>query len=392
MFWASAPEKKSLRDYNVAAGTVIDGNRALLCQFEDVKPRMIILMLLCCSVTRGDLLVSSHNNDRVYRFNERTGRYVDTFVPNTNGLLSLPHGLAFGPDGNLYVASAGNDAVLRYSGTNGAFLDAFISAGAGGLDYPVWLEFRGDSLYVSSQLNDQVLRYDATNGAFVSTLVSSNSNGGLDGPSGMTWGPDGHLYVVGRFGNHVMRYDGTNGSFIDAFVPAGAGGLSQPFGCQFGPDKNLYVVSGNNNRVVRFNGTNGAPIGDFTVGGLSFPIGLVAFGPDTNLYVASFGNDRVARFNGATGAPMGDFVTAGTTGLDGPNFMVFHTFAPPLIALIAETQTNVVISWSARADTQLQVATNLNQPQWPNVPDTLGRDSVTNGISGRAAYYRLVRE
>src|ERR1043165_6261097 len=132
-----------------------------------MKLWIIATLVLGHSFAKADLLVSSFNNGRVYRFNEHTGQPVDTFVPNTNGLLNLPHGLAFGPDGNLYVASAGNDSVLRYHGTNGGFLNAFISLGTGGLDYPVWLEFRGDSLYVSSQLNNQGLRSQASNGAFM---------------------------------------------------------------------------------------------------------------------------------------------------------------------------------------------------------------------------------
>ena len=348
-------------------------------------------ILFCCSFAAADLLVSSFNNGRVYRFNEHTGQYLDAFVPNTNGLLNLPHGLAFGPDGNLYAASAGNDSVLRYNGTNGAFLNVFVPPGAGGLDYSVWLEFRGDSLYVSSQLNNQVLRYNATTGAFISALVSSNSNGGLNGPSGMTWGPDGHLYVVGRFGNHVMRYDGTNGTFIDAFVPAGIGGLSQPFGCQFGPDGNFYVVSGNNSRIVRFHGTTGAPLGDFTTTGLSFPIGL-EFGPDANLYVTSFNNNRVVRFNGLTGALIGDFVLAGATGLSGPNFMRFHDFGPPQIGSVIRASTKIVISWNGRADTQLQFTTNLAPVAWQNLPTTLGRNSVTNTTTNAATFYRLIRD
>jgi sugar lactone lactonase YvrE len=225
----------------------------------------------------------------------------------------------------------------------------------------------------------------------VSALVSSNSNGGLDGPSGMTWGPDGHLYVVGRFGNHVMRYDGTNGNFIDAFVPAGVGGLAQPFGCKFGPDGHLYVVSGNNGRVVRFNSASGAPLGDFTAGGLAFPIGL-EFGPDTNLYVASFSNHRIVRFNGLTGALMGDFANAGTTGLNGPNFMLFHDFGPPHFASITRAQTNVTISWTGRPDTQLQSTTDLGQPNWQNIPESLGRGALTNPVTSDARFFRLVRD
>ena len=188
-----------------------------------------------------------------------------------------------------------------------------------------------------------------------------------------------------------MRYDGTNGTFIDTFVPAGAGGLAQPFGCKFGPDGHLYVVSGNNNRVVRFNGASGAPLGDFTTGGLAFPIGL-EFGPDTHLYVASFSNHRIVRFNGVTGALMGDFVPAGTSGLNGPNFMLFHDFGPPRIASIMRAQTNVVISWAGRADTRLEFATNLAQAPWQNVAESQGRSSVTNAVRESARFYRLIRD
>jgi DNA-binding beta-propeller fold protein YncE len=356
-----------------------------------MKVWIVAAVLLWGAFVRADLLVSSFSNGRVYRFNEHTGQYVDTFVQNTNGLLNLPHGLAFGPDGNLYVASAGNDSVIRYNGTNGSFLKVFIPTASGSLDYPVWLEFRGETLYVSSQLNNQVLCYNATNGLYTSALVSSNSNGGLNGPSGMTWGPDGRLYVAGRFGNHIMRYNGTNGSSPEVFVPAGGGKLAQPFGCHFGPDGNLYVTSGNSNLVARFNGTNGTPLGDFGTNTLAFPVGL-EFSPDTNLYVASLNSNRVVRFNGATGALMGDFVVAGATGLSSPNFMLFHDFGPPRIDSIARAQTNVILAWTGRPDTQLQSRTNLASANWQNVPGTLGRSAATNVISTGPVLYRLIRD
>ncbi len=292
-----------------------------------------LVLVAMLSAARADLLVSSFNNGRVYRYNETNGASLGVFVqPNASGP-SLPHGLAVGPDGNLYVASAGNDSVLRYNGTNGVFMDAFIPPALGGLDYPVWLEFRDRHLYVSSQLNDRVLRYNATNGAFVDTFVT-NASGGLDGPSGMAFGPDGNLYVVGRYSNNVLRYSGTNGTFLNAFVPAGGGGLSQPFGVKFGPDGNLYVVSGNGNKVARFNGVTGASLGDFVPspsGALGLPIDL-AFGPDGNLYVASFSNSKVVRFNGVSGAYINDFVTSGSGGVSGPNFMLFRAVPGPLIA------------------------------------------------------------
>src|ERR1041385_7728531 len=137
--------------------------------------KLICFLLLTTGlVLRAELLVSSFLNNRVFRFNETNGALLDQFIPNTNGppgQLSLPHGLAFGPDGNLYVASAGNDSVLRFNGTNGLFLSTFVTNASGGLDYPVALIFRGDGLlYVSSQSNDNGLRFSATKRALVDPL------------------------------------------------------------------------------------------------------------------------------------------------------------------------------------------------------------------------------
>src|ERR1051325_2436112 len=103
----------------------------------DAEVKVWFCLLFVGTLARADLLVSSYRKGRVCRFNEHPGQYVDTFVPNTSGLLTLPHALAFGPDGNLYVASAGNDSVLRYDGTGGGFLNMFVQPGVGGLDYPV---------------------------------------------------------------------------------------------------------------------------------------------------------------------------------------------------------------------------------------------------------------
>jgi gluconolactonase len=290
-----------------------------------LSPGLALLLALSAWPARADLLVSAFNGNSVLRYSETNGASLGTFIAAGSGGLSLPHGLATGPDGNLYVASAGNDSVLRYNPTNGAFIDAFVPSGSGGLDYPVTLIFRPDGLlYVSSQLNDRVLRFNATTGAFVDTFVT-NASGGLDGPSGMAFAADGKLIVVGRFGNHVLRY-GADGAFLDALVPAGVGGLAQPFGCAFGPDGDLFVVSGNSNKVARFHGTTGASLGDFVATGsgtLNLPVGC-AFGPDGRFYVASFNNNKVARYQGASGAYTNDFLGGGSGGLSGPNFFLFR--------------------------------------------------------------------
>src|ERR1043165_2787098 len=108
--------------------------------------RLFVLVAALLGVTaarvRAELLVSSFSSNRVFRYSEADGSFMDIFIANANGALGLPHGLAFGPDGNLYVASAGNDRVVRYNGTTGAFIDVFVATGSGGLDYPVALIFR----------------------------------------------------------------------------------------------------------------------------------------------------------------------------------------------------------------------------------------------------------
>ena len=91
-----------------------------------MKSLMVAAVCLLSFAAKGDLLVSSFNNGRVYRFNEHTGQYVDMFISNTNGLLSLPHGLAFGSDGNLYVASAGT--LSSGSATNNILNEASFTA------------------------------------------------------------------------------------------------------------------------------------------------------------------------------------------------------------------------------------------------------------------------
>ena len=79
-------------------------------------------------------------------------------------------------------------------------------------------------LFVSSFVSDDVKRYNGTTGAFMASFASG---GGLNGPEGLGFGPDGHLYVSSSSTDDVKRYNGTTGAFIDTF--ASGGGLSPTF-------------------------------------------------------------------------------------------------------------------------------------------------------------------
>jgi DNA-binding beta-propeller fold protein YncE len=77
----------------------------------------------------------------------------------------------------LYVANEGTDEVLRYDGATGAFVDVFVAAGAGGLDGPAGMVFGPDGvLHVASVNNDQILRFDAE-GAPLATIVDGPGSG-----------------------------------------------------------------------------------------------------------------------------------------------------------------------------------------------------------------------
>ena len=225
----------------------------------------------------GKLYIGSFNNNNIERFDPVTGASLGVFASG-NGL-NGPAGFAFGPDGNLYVASYNNAEVLEYNGTTGAFIRTFVS-GDPNLHHPYGMIFGPDgNLYVSDVFGNGaggVLRYQgpggANPGAFISTFVAAGS-GGLFGPTGMAFGPDGNFYVA-SFGNaEVLRYDGTTGAFKDVFVSSGSGGLPRANALNFGPDGNLYVSSGDpffggtSSGVWRYNGQTGAFLDTFVPSG-----------------------------------------------------------------------------------------------------------------------------
>jgi DNA-binding beta-propeller fold protein YncE len=188
----------------------------------------------------GDILVTCPPIDGVRRFDE-IGVSVPFVIAGSGGLGS-PRGLAFGPNGNLFVAS-GTGEVLEYDGSTGGFVGVFVDTtgnGGGPVD-PYGLAFHQGSLFVASFFPSEVKEFDAGTGAFVQTFVTSGA-GGLSGPSGLAFGPDGDLYVTSYYDNAVRRYNGSNGSFVEVFVASGSGGLSGPFDIQFVPEPTATIA------------------------------------------------------------------------------------------------------------------------------------------------------
>jgi sugar lactone lactonase YvrE len=337
----------------------------------------------------GYLLIGSFGTDSVPRYDESTGAFVDTFVTHRSGGLTSPEGLVFGPhDHDLYVTSGfeggpgQNPAVMRYDGTTGAFLGVF--AGGGHLNAPVSVLFGPDgNLYVADHGNNVVYRYDGTTGAFKDLFIPAGS-GGLGGPLGMVFAPDGKndgkldLYIANHDTHNILRYNGTTGAPDPSPGNTGAtyaaydsGTLNHPLDLKFGPDGNLYVTNAGrdfnpNASVLRFQGPTGASPGAFIgtfvspgSGGLLTPDGLI-FGPDGNgdgrqdLYVSSIqfsgaskavnGTSSVLRYDGVTGAFIDTFVTPDSGGLRGDDFLTFTETDPTTLAYTGTTDT-----WTAAA-------------------------------------------
>ena len=220
-------------------------------------------------------------SNSILRYNATSGEFIDTFVPSGSGGLEAPVGMAFEPDNNLYVASLTQGNIRCYNGQTGEFIDTFVPSsndglvdGATGFSDP--LGFKGFTGLTFGSDNISVPYKDSytTAPATIDTIPHSRTGDVFDS-NGNCY----NLYVASFKTNSVLRYDGQTGKFIDSFFPSGSGGLEDPTGITFGPDNNLYVNSHRNNRILRDDGQTGAFIDVFVPpgsGGLSGPnIGLI---------------------------------------------------------------------------------------------------------------------
>ena len=251
--------------------------------------------------------------------------YRGSFVQGIPGIGFTP--LAFGPDGNLYTSFGRSSMTIdRYDGTTGDFLNRVVPEGR--LKAARDIVFSNGYLLVGSEDTDEVLRYNVSSGAFVDAFVSAGS-GGIDGPHGLTFGPDANgdnvpeLYVSGRNSFNVVRYDGATGAPLPGtYVTTNSGGLAWPEGLTFDSNgSHLYVTSTGTNQVLKYNAQTGAYVGVGASTGLSAPKG-VKFGADSLMYITSGGNNRILRYT-ASGAYVDDYVPAGSGGMTNPSRLTF---------------------------------------------------------------------
>jgi DNA-binding beta-propeller fold protein YncE len=174
----------------------------------------------------GTLYLSGVLSQNVLRFNPLTGDVIDQFAPDKPDDLGAVPGITFGPDGNLYVsnfASFGgpdlntgdviinfdiSDNIQVFDGDTGDLINTFEFPNPGPA-VPIGLDFGEDGyLYATSRLNDAVYRYNVETGEVLETEGFLNSSdGGLDGPADILFGPDGNTYISSLDSNQILRYD-----------------------------------------------------------------------------------------------------------------------------------------------------------------------------------------
>jgi sugar lactone lactonase YvrE len=302
---------------------VIEGNENFSVQLSDATGG--------ATIGSGSALVTIADDDGARQITitnasalegDGTAHYRGAFIeaiPGRNFVgLAFDSGFLYAAPGYLY------GPIDRYDATTGAFIDHFIPAGR--IDGAREMVFRDGYMYVASEATDEVLRFNAQNGAFVDEFVPAGS-GGLNGPYGMTFGPDVNgdgileLYVTGSESFNVLRYDGATGQPLGSFTTSGAGAVNNPYGLAVDPGGVVYVASSGTNQVQKYNVVTGAYLGAIANAAMVRPTD-VKFGPDGLMYVLSAGNNRILRF-AASGTYIDDYVPAGSGGISNLDFMTF---------------------------------------------------------------------
>jgi hypothetical protein len=149
-------------------------------------------------------------------------------------VLALILNLAPGPAAHagLFVSDSILHRVLEYNGSTGTFVSAFPLISGGILALPTGLVFRPNGNLLVSDVILGVQEFNVSTGDYVGQFASPISS-----PSGLVFGPNGNLFVSGVSGGagDVEEFNGSTGAFVSEFVSPGSGGLSNPTGLVFGP-------------------------------------------------------------------------------------------------------------------------------------------------------------
>jgi len=369
--------------YTFTAEPVLSGNRyraSVLFGAIPIPTPAASLSVRSVAPPASRLLVSNGAGlGMVEQYDASNGVFSSNVVP-----VDAPKGIIVDPkDGSLFVASATENQILKFNGQTGAPLGVFVNGatacGGSTLNGPAGITFGPNHhLYVVDKGNNRVVQYDGQTGACLGTFASGAT---LNQPHGLAFGSDGQLYVANLTGT-VARFNASG--VADGAVTVGAA----PAGIAINPlDGNLYVTdrsaAGQVYKVLAANFTATPTVFVASpAGGLVSPEGL-AFGPDNHLYVASTGTSQIRKYDSSTGALVSAFVDNQPAGL-APTFLTFTASttvtASAATATFSPNNQNVTLSAIVTSpggtvntgtvvftvvDTSGQIATQIGSPTNP---------------------------
>lgn len=202
--------------------------------------------------------------------------------PATAAQLNQPHSIQFDPAGDLYICDIRNH-VIRKITTKTGVITTFAGTGKPGdtpdnspiagtpLRGPRTLDFDAQgNLWLATREGNQVFRFDLAAGRIHHIAGTGKKgftgDGGpalaatLNGPKGLTVGPDGTVYLVDTE-NHAIRAIAPKTHLITTLVGMGkpadgpdgdsplTAGLARPHGIWVDPDGTIFIGDSENHRL-----------------------------------------------------------------------------------------------------------------------------------------------
>ena len=257
--------------------------------------------------------------------------------PAYRAQITIPFGIAFGPDGLLYFADLANQRIRKVlangnittvagNGQPGDFGDGGPALSAQ-FRRPFAIAFGPDGLLYIADTNNHRIRKVLANGD-ITTVAGDGEQGDFgDGgpalsakmrfPYSIAFGPDGSLYIADHDNRRIRKVStsgvistvvGTGSSeFYGDGGPAIQAQISNPFGIAFGPDGLLYISDTYNHRIrkvlangnittIAGNGEQGySGDGDTAIEARIYRPAGISFASDGSLYFSDSSNYRIRK-------------------------------------------------------------------------------------------------
>jgi hypothetical protein len=219
-----------------------------------------------------DVYVASVGTAAVIKFSGLTGQVLKTYA---GGPLSGPVGVLVDEPDRLLVASWSTNSVVEFDLQSGVFQRELVAPGSGGLLNPSGLLVTpSGELLVAGEHSDNVLKYDAWTGQFLGVAASGH---GLDLAASIVLDSGGNLLVASYYTANVLTF-APDGTYLGEFIATGSGGLTGPQGMAWAPNGNLLVCDRPNVCVREYNQSDGTFVRVFTQTAVNEPTFLAVGG------------------------------------------------------------------------------------------------------------------